>query len=62
MSAKPYRTREYTCRLLEALEEGLLDKDHVIRALLMYMSESDVKECCISDELIEDSEEESDDE
>lgn len=39
-----YRTREYTNKLLEMVEDGLLDKDTVIMACVKYMSESDVKD------------------
>jgi hypothetical protein len=35
-------TRRYTNKILEAVEDGLLDKDLVIMACLKYMSESDV--------------------
>jgi len=37
-----YKTREATERILELVEEGLLDKDAVIMAFLKYMSEDDV--------------------
>lgn len=37
-----YKTREATERILELVEEGLLDKDTVIMACLKYMSEDDV--------------------
>ena len=36
--------REYTNRLLEAVEEGWLDKDYVILAFCKFLSEDDVKE------------------
>lgn len=35
-------SREATNRLLEMIEEGLLDRDTVIMACVKYMSESDV--------------------
>ena len=35
-------SREYTCKILEAIEEGRLDKDQVIMACLKYMSETEV--------------------
>jgi hypothetical protein len=35
-------TRQSTERILELVEEGLLDKDTVIMACLKYMSEDDV--------------------
>ena len=37
-----YKTRQATERILELVEEGLLDKDTVIMACLKYMSEDDV--------------------
>jgi hypothetical protein len=38
------RLREYTCRILDHVEEGIFDKDILIRDLLNWMSEHDVKE------------------
>ncbi len=38
--------RANTEQLLEAVEEGLLDKDQVIMACVKYMSESDVADMC----------------
>lgn len=35
--------REYTDKLLEMIDDGLVDKDYVIRACVCYMSESDVE-------------------
>ena len=37
-----YRTRQATERVLELVEDGLLDRDTVIMACLKYMSEDDV--------------------
>ncbi len=37
-------TRKYTCKLLEMIDEGMLNKDLVIEAFTSYMSEADVKE------------------
>ena len=51
--------RQYTEKLLEMTEEGLLDKDNVIMACVKYMSEDDVQtmmelnEFCEPDELNE---------
>lgn len=36
-------SREYTNKLLEMIEEGLLDKDQVIMACVKFMSEDDVR-------------------
>ena len=38
----PHTTRQATNRILEMVEEGVLDRDTVIMACLNYMSEDDV--------------------
>lgn len=38
------RTRRYTNALLEAVDEGMLDKDSLIQDLLGWMSEDEVRE------------------
>lgn len=38
--------REYSLKLLSAIEEGLLNKDQVIQACISYMSEQDVQDMC----------------
>jgi hypothetical protein len=55
-------TREVTNRLLEMVEEGLLDRDAVIMACLKYMSEDDVADMARANEFLMDDDEESDDE
>ena len=50
-------SRESTNKLLEAIEEGLLDKDTVIRECLAYMSEDDVADMCHVNEFFFDDEE-----
>ena len=51
--------REYTNKLLEMLDEGILDKDMVIMACVKYMSEDDVRDMMHANEfLIEEKEEE----
>ena len=37
-----YRSRRYTCELLSLVEDGMIDKDTLIRDLLGYLSESEV--------------------
>ncbi len=37
-------TREYTTKLLDAIEEGLLSPQAVVEMALTYMSESDVED------------------
>lgn len=51
-------TREITNKILEAVEEGLLDRDTVIMACLKYMSEDDVADMARSNEFFEDDEDE----
>lgn len=51
-------TREYTNKLLEMVEEGLLDRDNVIMACVKYMSEDEVRDMMHCNEFIEEDEEE----
>lgn len=53
--------REYTKKIIELVDEGLLDRDAMIRDLLNYMSESDVKDFYESLGLDEDEELDEDD-
>lgn len=48
-----FPTRVYTNKLLEAIEEGLLDRDLVIMACLKYMSEKQVEDMCDINEFFE---------
>lgn len=43
--------REYTNRLLEMIEEDMLDPIKVVEMCLNYMSEDDVKDMCQSNDL-----------
>jgi hypothetical protein len=54
--------REATNRILELVEEGMLDRDTVIMACLKYMSEDDVSDMAHANEffLDEDEDEECD--
>ena len=54
-------TREYTNKLLEMVEDGLLDRDMVIMACVKYMSESDVQDMMEANEMIEEEDEDEDD-
>lgn len=45
------QTRFYTNRVLEAVSEGSLDKDALIQTLLMWMSEHDVKQMVLANDL-----------
>ena len=42
----PFKTREYTRKILAAIEDGLLNRDFVISTCLEFMSESEVREMC----------------
>lgn len=46
-------SREYTIKLIEMIDEGLLDHKTVLTACLNYMSESEVKEMAEMNEFIE---------
>lgn len=54
--------REYTNKLLDMLEEGLLDTDTVIMACLKYMSEDEVRDMMEANEFLEHEEEDEDEE
>ena len=36
--------RKHTCKIIELVDEGILDRDELIRDLLNWMSEADVEE------------------
>jgi hypothetical protein len=38
--------RPWTCRLLEAVNEGMLDANTVLTAALNHLSEDDVRDLC----------------
>ena len=50
-------SRQYTNKLLEMVEEGLLNRDSVIMACVKYMSEDEVRDMMHCNEFIEDEEE-----
>jgi len=52
-----HTTRQATNRLLEMIEEGILDRDTVIMACVKYMSEDDVADMCHANEFFEDEDE-----
>jgi hypothetical protein len=54
--------REATNRILELVEEGLLDRDTVIMACLKYMSEDEVRDMAESNEFFLDEDEDEEDE
>lgn len=47
-------TREFTIKLLDMVDDGLLDKDTVIMACVKYMSEDDVREMMFANDFVED--------
>lgn len=51
-------TRKATNRILEMIEEGVLDRDAVITACLKYMSEDEVADMAHCNEFFGDEEEE----
>jgi len=55
------KTREFTNKILEAVAEGLLDKDMVIMACLKYMSEQQVKDMAEANEFFMDEEDDDED-
>jgi len=55
-------SREYTNKLLEMVEEGILDRDAVIMACVKYMSEDEVRDMMHCNEFIEEEDEEGEDE
>ena len=55
-------SREYTSRLLELIEDGMLDRDTVIMACVKYMSEDDVKDMMEHNEFIDEEDEDEDEE
>jgi hypothetical protein len=56
-----FKTREYTKKLLEAVNEGLLDKDTVLLACLDAMSESEVAYMCDANNFFEHEDEDGED-
>lgn len=53
-------TRKATNKLLEMVEEGILDRDKVILACVGYMSEDDVADMCRANEFFYDEDDEDD--
>lgn len=47
-----YRSRRYTCELLSLVEDGMIDKDNLIRDLLGYLSESEVADFARKNDII----------
>lgn len=47
-------TREYTNKILEAIEDGILNAEDVVRMCMSYMPESEVEDMCQINELFVD--------
>ena len=43
--------RKYTVRLMEAMDEGLLSPEEIAKMALMWLSEADVKEMVLANDL-----------
>jgi len=54
-------TREYTKRLLQMVEDGLLDRDKLLMACVNYMSESDVQDMMEDNDMLGEDWEDEDD-
>jgi hypothetical protein len=46
------KSRPVTCQMLDLVEQGVLDKDNVIRDLLNFLSEDEVKQFARSNDYI----------
>jgi hypothetical protein len=44
--------REYTSKLIAMMDEGLISADAVAEMALAYMSEDDVKDMCLANDLL----------
>ncbi len=47
-----YRSRRYTCELISLVEDGMIDKDTLIRDLFGYLSESEVADFARKNDII----------
>jgi hypothetical protein len=46
-------TREYTTKLLDMMDEGLISAEMVAEMALQYMSEDDVKDMMLSNDIVD---------
>ena len=53
-------TREYTCKLLDAVDASMIDPKGALAAALSYMSEKEVEDMCRVNQFFLDEEEEVD--
>jgi hypothetical protein len=49
-------TREYTTKLLEMMDEGLISAEAVAEMALAYMSEDDVKDMMLANDIVDEDE------
>ena len=49
--------RDYTVKLLEMMDEGLLTAEAVAEMCLAYMSEDDVKDMCRANDILDEEDE-----
>lgn len=54
--------REYTSKLIAMMDEGLISAEAVAEMALAYMSEDDVKDMCLANDLLIGEDDEEDDE
>jgi hypothetical protein len=54
--------RDFTNKLLEMVEEGVLDRDTVIMACVKYMSEDEVRDMMFANDFLEDTDDWDEDE
>lgn len=54
--------REYTIKLIAMMDEGLITAEAVAEMALAYMSEDDVKDMCLANDLLIGEDDEEDDE
>ena len=52
--------REYTSKLIAMMDEGLISAEAVAEMALAYMSEDDVKDMCLANDLLLGEDEDSD--
>ena len=52
--------REYTTKLLEMMDEGMITAESVAEMCLAYMSEDDVKDMCRANDILDDEDDEDD--
>ena len=46
-------TREWTVKLLEAMDDGTIEARTIAEMCLQYMSEADVEDMCVSNDIFQ---------